>query len=337
MPQPDNKKRKSPGYWKLVWRQFRKRKLAVAGLCVVVLLGLVAVLTPLLANDVPLAMVKAGETYILPAVFSYRALAGVDFSTWEPAEGEWAVRPPVPHSPLTQDLRMRKKPPSGEHWLGTDDSGRDVLARMIWGTRISMSIGFVAVGISVAIGTFVGALAGYYGGWTDVVIQRVVEVMMCFPSFFLILAVIAFLRPNIWSIMAVLGILGWTGIARLVRGEFLKHRDSEFALAARASGLSDVRVMFRHILPNALAPVLVSATFGIAGAILTESGLSFLGFGVQPPTPSWGELLKQSQRLVSLGIWWLVVFPGLGVFITVTAFNLMGEGLRDAMDPRLRQ
>ena len=320
----------------MVWRQFRRKKLAMMGLCVIVFLAGVAVLAPVLANDVPIFMVMKGKTYWLPYWVSYPELVNFDFKYWEPGEGEQAVRPIVPYSPLAQWLDQNQDPPSRKHWLGMDDRGRDVLARMIWGTRISMSIGLVAVGIAVTIGIALGSLAGYYGGWVDIVLQRVIEVMMCFPTFFLILAVIAFLRPNIWTIMVVLGLMGWTGIARLVRGEFMKLRGSEFALAAHASGLSDFRIMFRHLLPNALAPVLVSATFGVAGAILTESGLSFLGFGVQPPTASWGDLLKQANELVSYGIWWLVVFPGAAVFVTVTAFNLVGEGLRDAMDPRLR-
>jgi len=168
------------------------------------------------------------------------------------------------------------------------------------------------------------------------VVQRLIEIMMCIPTFFFIITLIAFLPPSIYNIMVVIGITGWTGVARLVRGEFLKLRDSDFATAARATGLGDGRIMFRHLLPNALSPVLVSATFGVAGAILTESGLSFLGFGVPPPTASWGEILKQSQRYVDFA-WWLVVFPGAAIFITVTAFNLVGEGLRDAMDPRLRE
>ncbi len=330
------RKRRKQGYWRIVGRQFRRKPLAVAGLVVVTVLSAVAVLCPVIANDVPLVMKMDGKQYILPCWVSYPELVNFDFKNWEPGDGESALRPIVPYSPLAQNLRQRKKAPSKEHWLGTDDRGRDVLARMVWGTRISISIGFVAVGISVCIGVVLGALAGFYGGWVDVVVQRAIEVMMCFPTFFLILAIIAYIRPNIWNIMIVIGLTSWMGVARLVRGEFLKLRDSEFALAAKALGLRDLRVMFRHLLPNALAPVLVSATFGIAGAILVESGLSFLGFGVQPPTASWGELLKQSQRLVSTGVWWLVVFPGAGVFVTVTAFNLVGEGLRDAMDPRLR-
>ena len=181
-----------------------------------------------------------------------------------------------------------------------------------------------------------GALAGYYGGKVDMVILRLIEIVMCFPSFFLILTLMAFLPPSIWNIMVAIGLLGWTGIARLVRGEFLRLRESDFATAARATGLHDGWIIFRHLLPNALAPVWVSATFGVAGAILTESGLSFLGFGVPPPAASWGEVLKQSQTYITYA-WWLVTFPGAAIFITVTAFNLVGEGLRDAMDPRLRQ
>lgn len=311
------------------------------GFGLVAVLFVVALIAPFLASDVPIHMVKNGKTYWLPNVFTYDDLQAENFyrraRLWSPAEGESALRTPIPFSPTNQFLRERKQGPSRRHWLGTDDRGRDVLSRMIYGTRISMSIGFIAVGISVTIGIVVGVLAGYYGGWIDIVVQRVIEVMMCFPSFFLILAARAFLPSSIFVLMAIIGLLGWTGVARLVRGEFLKLRDGDFAVAARATGLSDLRVMFRHLLPNALAPVLVSASFGIAGAILTESGLSFLGFGVQPPDPSWGELLKQSYGLVGSGTWWLVVFPGLAVFTTVTAFNLVGEGLRDAMDPRLRE
>lgn len=330
-------RRRKQGYWRIVWRQFRRRKLAMFSLGVLFVLLFVALFAPLLANDVPLYMVRDGERYVLPYYISYDDLVNFEYDRWEPGENDVALRPLVPYSPLAQSLRDRQDPPSAKHWLGTDDRGRDVLSRLIWGTRISISIGFVAVGIAVAIGVVLGGLGGYYGRWVDVTVLRVIEVMMCFPRFFLLLALIAFLRPNIWLIMAVIGLITWTGVARLVRGEFLKLRDSEYALAARAAGLGDTRIMLRHLLPNALAPVLVSATFGVAGAILLESSLSFLGFGVQPPTPSWGEMLNQSRRLVATGVWWLVVFPGAAIFITVTAFNLVGEGLRDAMDPRLRE
>jgi len=334
---PVKPQRSKQGYWRLVWRQFRRRKAAVAALILLVSLLVLAATAPLLANDVPWYMVRDGKTYWFPYYIRYPELVNVDYRQWVPREGERVLLPPIPHSPLSQNLRRRTQPPSAHHWLGTDDRGRDVLARMIWGTRISMSIGFVSVGIELIIGVILGALAGYYGRWVDNLLQRVIEIMMCFPTFFLILALIAFLRPSIYNIMIVIGLTGWMGVARLVRGEFLRLRSSEYALAARASGLRDTWVIFRHLLPNALAPVLVTAAFGVAGAILTESSLSFLGFGVQPPEPSWGELLNQSQRLVGSGVWWLVVFPGAAIFVTVTAFNLVGEGLRDAMDPRLRE
>jgi peptide/nickel transport system permease protein len=325
----------------MVWAQFRKNKLALAGLALIGMLCALALAAPVLANDVPLYMVKDGHRYVLPAIFTYDDLEAQNFYRraryWELKDGDYALMPLIPYSPENQFVSDNQKPPGAGHWLGTDDRGRDVLARLIYGTRISISIGFVAVGLAVAIGVVLGALAGYYGRWVDVVILRVIEIVICFPSFFLILALIAYLSPSIYNIMFVIGLTGWTGIARLVRGEFLKLRESDFATAARAAGLRDSRIMFRHLLPNALAPVLVSATFGVAGAILTESALSFLGFGVQPPTPSWGEMLKQSFGLVNSGVWWLVVFPGFAVFITVTAFNLVGDGLRDAMDPRLRQ
>jgi len=259
-----------------------------------------------------------------------------NFDRWEPGPGEYALRPPIPISPLRQDPRAEKQPPTRKHWLGTDDRGRDVLSRMIWGARVSMAVGFVAEGIAVVIGVLLGAVAGYYGGRIDAIVLRLVEVMLVFPTFFFIITVMAFLEPSIWNIMVVLGLTGWPGIARLVRGEFLRLREQDYAMAARATGLGDLRIMVRHLLPNAMAPIFVSATFGVAGAILVESGLSFLGFGVPPPTASWGEILKQSQSYVDFA-WWLVVFPGAAIFITVTAFNLVGDGLRDAMDPRLRQ
>ncbi len=325
------------GYWRVVGRQFRKRRLAVFSLFVLVVLVVIALSAPFLAGEKPIYFVQEGKPYLLPNIIDYDALVSFDFSRWEPEPGTLAYQPLIPHAPERSNLRNRLAAPGEDHWLGTDDRGRDVLSRMIWGTRISISIGFVSMGIAVLIGVFLGALAGYYGGWVDIVIQRLIEIMMCFPTFFLILTLIAFLPPSIYNIMIALGLTGWTRIARLVRGEFLRLREGDFATAARATGLSDMRVIFRHILPNALSPVWVSATFGVAGAILTESALSFLGFGAPPPTASWGEILSQSQHYLHRGAWWLVVFPGLAIFITVTAFNLVGEGLRDAMDPRLRE
>jgi len=246
-----------------------------------------------------------------------------------------AIRPPVFHHPYANDLEEELKPPSRRHWLGTDETGRDVLSRIIHGTRISLSVGFVAVGIALVIGVTVGALAGFFRGWVDIVIMRFIEVMMCFPTFFLIITIIAFLPRSIFTIMMVIGVTGWMGAARIVRGEFLRLRSREFVIGAEALGVRGWRIIFRHMLPNAMAPVLVSATFRVAGAILTEAALSFLGFGVAVPTASWGEILREAQRNVT-SAWWLVIFPGVMVFLTVTAYNLVGEGVRDALDPRLK-
>lgn len=239
------------------------------------------------------------------------------------------------YSPTAYDLDAILVPPSGAHLLGTDEEGRDILARMIFGTRISLSVGLISVFLYVGIGLVLGALAGYFGGWVDIVISRLIEIMMCFPTFFLILAVLAFIGPSLVNIMAVIGLTSWPGIARLVRGEFLKLRGQEFVTAGKVVGASSSRIIFRHILPNSMAPVLVSATFGIASSILIESSLSFLGFGVQPPTPSWGEILSQSRNFMDIA-WWLALFPGIAIFISITAYNLVGEGLRDAIDPRMK-
>lgn len=327
-------------YWRVVWRQFRRRPRGLAGLAVIVFIALVALFAPFLAGDVPLYMVKGGKTYVLPNLITYEDLNAqmlyANFDRWQPAEGEYALRPPVPYGPTRQDLRDRLKPPSNEHLLGTDDRGRDVLSRMIHASRVAISVGFVAMGIAVLIGVVLGAVAGFFGGWVDSLVLRAIETMMVFPTFFFILTVIAFLPPSIYNIMIVIGLTEWAGIARLVRGEVLRERHQDYTTAARATGLGNVRILFRHILPNAISPVFVAATFGVAGAILAESALSFLGFGIQPPQASWGELLKQGKSYVQEA-WWLVTFPGVAIFATVTAFNLVGETLRDAMDPRMRQ
>lgn len=239
------------------------------------------------------------------------------------------------YSPTAYDLDSVLVPPSAAHPLGTDEEGRDVLARMIYGTRISLSVGFISVILYVAIGVILGALAGYFGGWVDMLISRAIEIMICFPTFFLILAVLAFIGPSLVNIMVVIGLTSWPGIARLVRGEFLKLRRQDFVAAGKVVGAGSARLIFRHILPNSMAPVFVSATFGIASSILVESSLSFLGFGVQPPTPSWGEILSQSRDFMDIA-WWLALFPGIAIFISITAYNLVGEGLRDAIDPRMK-
>ncbi len=242
----------------------------------------------------------------------------------------------APYDPNSINLKEVLMPPSPAHYLGTDTLGRDVLSRIIFGSRVSLKVGFVAVGLATLIGLFVGALAGYYGGWVDQGLMRLVDLMLCFPAFFLILAVIAVLEPSIWNIMVVIGLTGWMGVARLVRAEFLSLREREFVTAARALGASDTRLIMRHMLPNALAPVMVSATLGVAGAILTESALSFLGLGVQPPTPSWGNILTAGKDNIEIA-WWLSVFPGLAILVTVMSYNLLGEGIREAIDPRLKE
>jgi len=241
----------------------------------------------------------------------------------------------APYDPNFIDLKSVLMPPSPEHLLGTDPLGRDVLSRIIYGSQVSLKVGFVAVGLATLIGVLVGAMAGFYGGWMDQVLMRLVDLMLCFPAFFLILAVIAVLEPSIWNIMVVIGLTSWMGVARLVRAEFLSLREREFVLAARALGASDTRLIFRHLLPNALAPVMVSATLGVAGAILTESALSFLGLGVQPPTPSWGNILTAGKDNIEIA-WWLSFFPGLAILMTVMSYNLLGEGIREAIDPRLK-
>jgi peptide/nickel transport system permease protein len=242
----------------------------------------------------------------------------------------------APYDPAAYDVKQILLAPGPQHWFGTDQLGRDVLSRMLYGARISMAVGFVSVGIAVLLGTLIGTLAGYYGGRVDELLMRFVDLMLNFPRLFLLLTLIALLRPSIWVIMAVIGFTGWMGLARLVRGEILSLREREFVQGARALGAADARIMVKHILPNALVPVLVSATLGVAGAILTESGLSFLGLGVQPPTPSWGNILIDGKANIEIA-WWLSAFPGLAILATVLAYNLLGEGLRDALDPRLRQ
>lgn len=242
----------------------------------------------------------------------------------------------APYDPNAIDLTKVLMPPSGLHPFGTDPLGRDVFSRMIWGAGISLKVGFVATGIAILIGTVLGALAGYYGRWVDTVIMRFVDIMLCFPTFFLILAVIAILEPSIWNIMIVIGLTGWMGVTRLVRADFIALKERDFVQAARAIGAGDFRIIFLHILPNAMASVLVTATLGVAGAILTESALSFLGIGVQPPTPSWGNILTAGKDNIDIA-WWLSFYPGLAILITVLGYNLLGEGIRDALDPRLRR
>jgi len=242
----------------------------------------------------------------------------------------------APYDPTLIDVRSILLPPSWEHWCGTDTLGRDVFSRMLYGARISLAVGFVAVGLSMVIGVALGAWAGYAGGRVDTIMMRLTDMVLCFPTFFLILAVIAFLEPSIWNIMIVIGLTSWMGVTRLVRAELLSLREREFVLSAKSLGVSPLRLIWRYLLPNAMGPIMVSAVLGVAGAVLVESGLSFLGLGVQPPNPSWGNILTDGKDNIQLA-WWLSLYPGLAILITVLGYNLLGEGLRDWFDPKMKQ
>ena len=278
-----------------IWRRFVRSRLALAALVYVACISILAAAAPMLAT-----------------------------STHPGA---------IPFGPDDVDIANRLQPPDAHHRLGTDDVGRDVLARMLHGARVSLTVGFLATAIALVIGSTLGALAGYYGGAADWVISRVIEIILCFPFLFLVLGIVALFGPSLYTIMIALGVTSWTTEARFVRAEFLRIREQEFAIAARASGAGDIRIIFRHLLPNALAPVLVSASFGVASAILTESALSFLGFGVPIPTATWGSILSAAEQHID-SAWWLVAFPGAAIFLTVAAFNIIGDRFRDAMDPR---
>ncbi len=276
-------------YGKMVWRRFRKHKLAMVGLYILLFMYALAIFAPLLATQ------------------SYEA-----------------VDPP-----------NKLKPPSMEHFMGTDHIGRDVFSRVIWGSRISLSVGFVAAAVAVALGVLIGSTAAYFGGRVDDMLMRFTEIIMAFPTFFLLLTIVFIVERSIFNIMLVIGLTSWPSLARMVRGQILSLREQEFTEAARALGATDARIIFRHILPNAMAPVIVSTTMRIGGAILSESSLSFLGLGVPEPYPSWGSILN-AGRTYLLQAPWITTFPGIFIFLTVLAFNYVGDGLRDALDPRLK-
>jgi len=240
---------------------------------------------------------------------------------------------PMPMAPNATNLEAKLLPPSATNWLGTDNLGRDVLSRMVAGSTISLTVGFVAMAVSLGIGIFLGAVSGYFGGWIDNLLMRIVDALLCFPSFFLILTAIAILGPNIWIIIAVIGLVSWTGTARLVRAEFLTLRESEYVRAARSMGQSGWNIIFRHIMPNAAAPIFVTAIVSIPDAILVESGLSFLSFGVPPPQATWGNIIADGKTYI-LDAWWLIVFPGLAIFTASLAFYIVGDALRRASETR---
>jgi peptide/nickel transport system permease protein len=284
--------RKAQSQWAIAARHFRKNRLAMAGLGVMLFLYLITLLTPLIA----------------------------------------------PYDPAAQGdiIASRYLSPSAEHWMGTDKFGRDIFSRTLYGARISLSIGFIAVAISITLGTLIGAVSGYFGGWVDGVLMRFTDMMLAFPRLVLLIVIIAmFENYSIWLVVVVLGLTGWMGTSRIVRGEVLSLREREFVQAARALGMGDLRIISRHVIPNTMAPVIVSATLGIGLTILTEASLSFLGLGVQPPTPSWGNMVSDGRDALTQA-WWIATFPGLAIVLTVVAFNLLGDGLRDALDPRLR-
>ncbi len=310
------------------------------GLAALGALALLALLADLIASDLPVALRLDGELYLLPAATRPAALQAQDNQRLrrelQPGRGDWAVFPLCEYGPEQQPaiLAPPPAPPDGVHWLGTDDRGRDVFARLVHGSRVSLLVGFASVALHLLLGVSLGLVAGYMGGRVDFAISRLIELGLTFPAFFLILVIMALLeRGSIWTVVLVLGLTRWTDVARLVRAEAMRLRTLDFVTAARVCGAGPGRIMLRHVLPNAMGPVWVNAAFGVAGAVVAEAALSFLGFGVPPPTASWGELLSQGYDFPHA--WWLVLCPGAMLFVTVTAMNLLGDALRDAGDPRL--
>lgn len=344
------------GYWGEVWRRYRRRPIGMLALAYVLLMAFTALFSPMIVGTKPIIAKYKGEIYF-PAfgyynrtwespVFAKDRFRGRYKGTLKEKDPEsWAVWPLIFQDPMRrvtadewpgqpENPAQDKGLPSGNNPFGTNRQGVDVFAQIIHGARAALLVGFFSMGIASVIGMTLGSVAGYFGGWPDVVLSRVIEVVMCIPQLVLVLALTSVVeRPTIWHIMLVLGLTGWTSIARLTRAEFMRLRESDFVGAARALGAGPVRIIFRHIFRNALAPVLVPITFGIASAILIESALRFLGFG--PATPSWGQMISDGRS--NLGMWWLTVFPGAAIFLTVLAYNLIGEGLQEATDPRLQQ
>ena len=335
------------GYGRMVWRRMRRSRAGMAGLGFVMLMGLVWLFGPLLANNQPIVCRYQGKWYF-PAVVEVFQVRNAR-SHWikkeppfnkpqfdakkELGDNDFAIWPLIAYHEREQSADFFS-PPSSQHWLGTDELGRDVAARMIHGTAVSVKVGFVSMGIATLVGILVGGIAGYRGGWVDMIISRIIETVVCFPVFFLILAIMAYLKPSITNVMIVMGLTRWTGIARYARGEFMRIKSLDYVTAARAIGAGPIRIMVRHILPNALAPIMVSITFGIAGAVLLEAGLSWLGFGVPPPHPSWGNILRTAYDSLREAPH-LVYPPCVAIFLAVLSYNLVGDALRDAINPRM--
>jgi peptide/nickel transport system permease protein len=400
-------------YWSIIWRQFRKHRFAVVGLVLVVVVFIVGVFAPFIANKYPyywytpeeglsFPVLKAltdedlllilGFTLVLLVPVTRRLLRRTSWQFWdrhemrramlvnavlfavaagllalgpvrtgrvvkqqtmevngrtltvsperdfrrELADGATAkyLFPPVRYAPTDLGVGKMFEPPSERHWFGTDQSGRSIASRVVYGSRVAISVGFISVAISLVIGLLIGGVSAYFGGWVDLILQRLVEVVMCFPALFLILMIVAIYGPKLWIIMMAMGFVSWTGTARLIRAGVLQIRALDYITAARAQGLGSLYIIVRHALPNALAPVLVTATFAIAGAITTEAGLSFLGLG-DPDSPSWGQLLNEAREVATTSPSHVII-PGVAIALAVLAYNLVGEGLRDAVDPKLK-
>lgn len=323
------------------WRRLRSKRLTKVAAGTLGALALVALFADCIASDLPILLHLEGETYVLPGLLRPAALRTYNNQQLRRELADrgdgWAWMPLCEFGPRQQPEILEPPPaaPSSVHWLGTDDRGRDLFARLVHGTRVSLAVGFVSVGFYVTIGMILGLVGGYFGGRLDWLVSRLIEIGLTFPTFFLILIIMALLeRTSILTIMLVIGLTRWTDVARLVRAEVLRLRELDFVTAARAAGAGPLRIMWRHLVPNAIGPVVVNATFGVAGAILVESALTFLGFGTPPPTASWGEVLSQAYEHQSH--WWLTVCPGLLLFVTITSLNLLGEALGQAIDPRIR-
>lgn len=395
-----NEQRAVASYGEMVVRQFRRSRLAMVALTLVVLLFGMAGLAPFLASHAPLLQRSPDRPLSSPVLSDFQkadvfwagllVIAGgvlgarrrvkrqsgadderrrrnlsrvhqggvlafllllcwlpfhpfrlpadpwTDLYARETVAGEWYLRTPLHWNAILSDRESFRATPSAAHPFGTDAAGRDVLARVIYGARVSLVLGFVSMSIALVIGVTIGGLAGYFGGWVDLLFSRLIEVVMCFPTLFLILIVSAYIPHGLVPLMILIGLLGWTTVARLTRGEFLRLKNQEFVLAARALGAGPWRIMVHHLLPNAMGPILVAATFGVAGAMLVEASLSFLDLGVQDPTPSWGADLGRVRAEIGYAPWG-VIAPGGFLFLAVCSYNLIGEGLRDALDPRLRR
>jgi peptide/nickel transport system permease protein len=330
-----------------VWHRFRRRRRARVGLAALVLILLVALLRPVLASELPIVCKYEGQwhapglmelvrkiPFVASVVGPSRPFALPSFDARQGvADSEFVIDPPIACDPLSYSADLLA-PPSSGHWLGTDELGRDVAARLVHGTAVSLAVGLGAMGIAAVIGVIIGAAAGYAGGWFDAACSRLIEVVMCFPAFFLILAIMVWLEePGAMHVILVLGLTGWTTIARLTRGEMIRMRDSDFVVASRALGAGPGRVILRHLLPNAMAPIIVTVTFGVARAVLLEAGLSWLGFGVPAPAPSWGNMLRSAyEHLVDAPH--LVYPPCIAIFVTVLVYNWVGDALQNALDPR---